>query len=122
MQLFRFVFFLVLWFVVGIYLIPTFLRIRRFLNAETLLVGRWLSVWAWSSWRPMPGSRPLGRFIMGSILAGTTEGEHRRHRSVKDLFGRSSSYRSACSSSRLLVQYLGPILFLTFVVVVGQIF
>lgn len=38
-QLFKLIFFLILWFVVGIYLIPTFLKkIRKFLNQETLLV------------------------------------------------------------------------------------
>ena len=90
-QLFRFVFFLVLWFVVGIYLIPTFLkRIRRFLNAETLLVVSLALCLGMVVVATYAGFSPaLGAFIMGSILAGTTEAEsiEKITAPVKDLFG-----------------------------------
>ena len=62
---------------------------------------------------------------MGSILAGTTEAEsiEKITAPVKDLFGATSSVSvGMLVEPAVLVQYLGPILFLTFVVVVGQIF
>lgn len=103
-QLFRFVFFLVLWFVVGIYLIPTFLkRIRRFLNAETLLVVSLALCLGMVVVATYAGFSPaLGAFIMGSILAGYDRGrEHREdHRSGQGPV-RSDLLRigRACSSS-----------------------
>ena len=126
-QLFRFVFFLVLWFVVGIYLIPTFLkRIRRFLNAETLLVVSLALCLGMVVVATYAGFSPaLGAFIMGSILAGTTEAEsiEKITAPVKDLFGAIFFVSvGMLVEPAVLVQYLGPILFLTFVVVVGQIF
>lgn len=126
-QLFRFVFFLVLWFVVGIYLIPTFLkRIRRFLNAETLLVVSLALCLGMVVVATYAGFSPaLGAFIMGSILVGTTEAEsiEKITAPVKDLFGAIFFVSvGMLVEPAVLVQYLGPILFLTFVVVVGQIF
>lgn len=62
---------------------------------------------------------------MGSILAGTTEAEsiEKITAPVKDLFGAIFFVSvGMLVEPAVLVQYLGPILFLTFVVVVGQIF
>ena len=117
-QLFRFVFFLVLWFVVGIYLIPTFLkRIRRFLNAETLLVVSLALCLGMVVVATYAGFSPaLGAFIMGSILAGTTEAEsiEKITAPVKDLFGAIFFVSvGMLVEPAVLVQYLGPILFLT---------
>ena len=117
----------VLWFVVGIYLIPTFLkRIRRFLNAETLLVVSLALCLGMVVVATYAGFSPaLGAFIMGSILAGTTEAEsiEKITAPVKDLFGAIFFVSvGMLVEPAVLVQYLGPILFLTFVVVVGQIF
>lgn len=102
-QLFRFVFFLVLWFVVGIYLIPTFLkRIRRFLNAETLLVVSLALCLGMSSWRPTRGSRPpwalssWGPFWPVRPRPRASRRSPLRSRTCSE---RSSSCRSACSSS-----------------------
>ena len=82
---------LVLWFVVGIYLIPTLLKkARRFLNDEILLIvsiGLCFAMVAMSE--KMGFSAALGAFIMGSILAETIESEHieRLVSPIKDLFG-----------------------------------
>lgn len=126
-QLFKFVFFLVLWFVVGIYLIPTFLKkVRRFLNEETLLVvslGLCLGMVVVATYAGF--SAALGAFIMGSILAGTTQAERiaRITAPVKDLFGAVFFVSvGMLVEPAMLVEYIVPIVFLTLVVVLGQIF
>lgn len=84
-------FFLMLWFIAGIFFLPTFLRrAQRWLNDETLLVvsiGLCLMMVILAS---AAGFSPaLGAFIMGSILAETTQAERIEHiiKPVKDLFG-----------------------------------
>ncbi|MDD3108052.1 MAG: cation:proton antiporter [Alistipes sp.] len=126
-QLFKLIFFLILWFVVGTYLIPLFLKkARRFLNAETLLIvalGLCLLMVVLASYAGF--SSALGAFIMGTILAGTVESERIEKivSPVKDLFGAVFFVSvGMLVEPSLLVQYLGPILFLTVVVIVGQIF
>jgi CPA2 family monovalent cation:H+ antiporter-2 len=86
----RLVFFLLIWFLVGIYLLPSLLaRVRRFLSNEILLIvsiGLCLTMVALATKANF--SAALGAFIMGSILAETAEGERIEHlmASVKDLF------------------------------------
>lgn len=83
-------FFLLLWFLVGIYVLPSLLKkVRRFLNDEIMLVVSislcfLMVVLATKA----EFSAALGAFIMGSILAETEEGERIEHLmiSVKDLF------------------------------------
>ena len=126
-QLFKLIFFLILWFVVGIYLIPTFLeKIRKFLNQETLLVislGLCLIMVVLATYAGF--SSALGAFIMGSILAGTVQAEsiEKITAPVKDLCGAVFfvSVGMLVEPARL-VQYIVPIVFLTVVVIVGQIF
>ena len=84
-------FFLILWFVVGVFLLPSFLkRTRKYLNNETLLVvsmGLCLGMVVLASY--VGFSSALGAFVMGSILAGTNEAERIEKvvQPVKDLFG-----------------------------------
>ena len=84
-------FFLVLWFIVGIYAIPTILKkAKRFLNDEILLIvsiGLCFGMVAIAE--SLGFSSALGAFIMGSILAETIESEHieRLVGPIKDLFG-----------------------------------
>ena len=82
---------LVLWFVVGIYLIPTLLKkTRRFLNNEILLiVSIGLCFLMVAMAENMGFSAALGAFIMGSILSETIESEHieKLVSPIKDLFG-----------------------------------
>lgn len=87
----KLVFFLVLWFVTGIFLIPAFFRkVRKYMNNETLLIvalGLCLGMVVMATSAGF--SAALGAFIMGSILAETIEGEHitKLITPVKDLFG-----------------------------------
>lgn len=84
-------FFLALWFVVGIYVIPIFLKkLKRYLNDETALIvsiGLCLSMVILAV--SVGFSPALGAFVMGSILAETSEGKRIEHliAPVKDLFG-----------------------------------
>ena len=84
-------FFLILWFLVGIYLIPSILkRARRFLNDEILLIVSIGLCFGMVALAEAVGfSSALGAFVMGSILAETVESEHidRLVAPIKDLFG-----------------------------------
>ena len=84
-------FFLILWFLVGIYVIPTLLkRARRFLSDEILLVVSIGLCFGMVALAEAVGfSSALGAFVMGSILAETIESEHidRLVAPIKDLFG-----------------------------------
>jgi CPA2 family monovalent cation:H+ antiporter-2 len=83
-------FFLLLWFVVGIYAIPIFLRsIRAHLNDETTLVlsiGLCLMMVMIAT--KVGFSPALGAFVMGSLLAETRDGKRIEHliTPVRDLF------------------------------------
>lgn len=125
-RLFKLLFFLVSWFIVAIYLIPTLLtRIRRFLNDETLLVislGLCLGMVVLAT--SVGFSSALGAFVMGSVLAGTAEAKRieKVMAPVKDLFGAIFFVSvGMLVEPTLLWQYIGPIILLTIIVIVGQI-
>ena len=84
-------FFLILWFLVGIYVIPSVLkRARRYLNDEILLIVSIGLCFGMVALAETVGfSSALGAFVMGSILAETIESEHidRLVSPIKDLFG-----------------------------------
>ena len=77
-SIFKLVFFLVLWLVVGIYLIPLILRkTRPLMNDETLLVAALGLCFMMVVVAAKTGfSAAFGAFIMGSILSETLEAEH----------------------------------------------
>lgn len=87
----KLLFFLILWFVLGIYLIPTFLKkIRGMMDDEgylILAIGLCLAMVFVAV--QVGFSAELGAFIMGSILAETICAEKIEHitKPVKDLFG-----------------------------------
>ena len=87
----KIVFFLVLWFVVGIFLIPPFLRrTRRLMNDETMVVVSLGLCCAMAVVSTTVGfSSAFGAFVMGSILAETIEADKiiRVVEPVKNLFG-----------------------------------
>ncbi|MCM1354812.1 MAG: cation:proton antiporter [Staphylococcus sp.] len=120
-------FFLIIWFVVGVFVLPSLLNSqRRFLNSETLLIvsmGLCLGMAVFSV--ACGFSLALGAFVMGSILAGTSFAERIEKVTlpVKDLFG-SVFFISVgmMVNPHIIVQYWMPILFLSFVVIVGMIF
>ena len=84
-------FFIILWFLVGIYVIPTLLKkARKYMNDEILLIISIGLCFGMVSLATAVGfSSALGAFVMGSILAETIEGEHIEHlvSGIKDLFG-----------------------------------
>ncbi|MBR1765929.1 MAG: cation:proton antiporter [Bacteroidales bacterium] len=90
-QMVKLTFFLVAWFVFGIYLIPTFLRwMRRYMTEETLLilaVGLCFGMVVLASRAGF--STALGAFVMGAILSETIEADviHRIVTPLKNLFG-----------------------------------
>lgn len=119
--------FLLFCFVIGIFLIPSFLKkAKRFLNEETLLIvslGLCLGMVMLATYAGF--SSALGAFVMGSILAETIEAEHIEHliKPVKDLFGAIFFVSvGMLIDPMLLWQYKYPIIILTIVVMVGQIF
>ena len=84
-------FFLIMWFTVGIFLIPTlFKRFKRYISDEQMLIIAMGLCFAMVMFSIKSGfSAALGAFVMGSILAGTIEAERieRLISPVKDLFG-----------------------------------
>lgn len=123
----KLVFFLIIWFVVGISVLPLFLKkTRKFLNEETLLVvsmGLCLGMVVLATYAGF--SSALGAFVMGSILAGTNEAERIEKvvAPVKDLFGAIFFVSvGVLVSPDALTEYAFPICLLSLVVIVGQIF
>ena len=84
-------FFLILWFVIGIWLIPSVLkRARDYINDEILLIVSIGLCFGMVTLANLAGfSSALGAFVIGSILAETVESEHieRLVMPIKDLFG-----------------------------------
>jgi CPA2 family monovalent cation:H+ antiporter-2 len=119
-------FFLILWFIAGIFFIPSFLsRAQKHLNNETLLVlsiGMCLGMVMLSS---QAGFSPaLGAFVMGSILAETTQAERIEHivQPVKDLFGAVFFVSvGMLIDPKVLIDYSGPILIITLTLIVGKV-
>ena len=90
MSIVKLVFFLILWFVVGIYLIPTLLRkFKKYINNENLLIISIGLCFAMVIIANQVGfSSALGAFVIGSILAETDESSRIEHltESIKNLF------------------------------------
>ena len=90
MSIVKLVFFLILWFVVGIYLIPTLLRkFKKYINNENLLIISIGLCFAMVIIANQVGfSSALGAFVIGSILAETDECDRIEHltESIKNLF------------------------------------
>jgi monovalent cation:H+ antiporter-2, CPA2 family len=126
MSISRLIFFLVLWFIFGIFLIPTFLkRFRRLMSEETLLIvsaGLCLTMVVVAVETGF--SAALGAFIMGSILAETNDVKRieKLMDPVKNLFGAIFFVSVGMMVQPLLIaQYAVPILILVVTVVVGQL-
>ncbi|MES2648216.1 MAG: cation:proton antiporter [Bacteroidota bacterium] len=118
-------FFLCLWFLTGIYILPSVLKaISKFLSNETLLIvaiGLCLGMVVLASGAGF--SAALGAFIMGSILAETVYGERIEHlvTPVKNLFGAIFFVSvGILINIKLLWQYAGPVILLTLIVLVGK--
>nr|WP_315024272.1 cation:proton antiporter [uncultured Aminipila sp.] len=117
--------YLILWLLLGIYLIPTVLKkADKYLNDETLLIvslGLCLAMVVIANY--MGFSSALGAFLAGSILAGTVKAERIEDlvKPIKDLFGAIFFVSvGMLVNPDLILQYIGPIIILTFVTIVGQ--
>lgn len=123
MSVIRLVFFLLVWYVGGVFLIPTILKwARKFMSEETLTVFSvglcFFMVWLANK---AGFSSALGAFIMGSILAETLEAEmiHKLTTPIKNLFGAVFFVSVGMMvNPAILVQYWWQILVITVVVVV----
>ncbi|WP_443946033.1 cation:proton antiporter [Pedobacter sp. AW1-32] len=119
-------FFLVLWFLGGIFLIPTFLKkTRKLMNDETMLIVSLALCLIMVLLAVKVGFSPaLGAFIMGSILAETTQAEKIEHltKSVKDLFAAVFFVSvGMLIDPKVLVDYALPILVVTLATILGKL-
>ncbi len=91
MGIMKLVFFLVLWFLVGIFVIPTILKkAKKHLTDEIMLLVSVGLCFLMVVLANLAGfSSALGAFVMGSILAETVEGQRIENLTskIKDLFG-----------------------------------
>ena len=123
----KLLFFLIIWFVVGVYVLPSFLnKVRAFLNDETLLVVAMGLCFSMAVFSVTCGfSLELGAFVMGSILAGTMAAERMERvvLPIKDLFGAVFFISVGMMvEPSVLVTYWQEILLLAVVVIIGMIF
>ena len=127
MGLAKLVFFLILWFLIGIYMIPTILKkAHKYLNDEILLLVSLGLCFAMVSLASLAGfSEALGAFVMGSILAETLESEHIMHltKGIKDLFGAIFFVSVGMMvDPHVIAEHWGTILVLTITVMAGILF
>lgn len=121
----KLVFFLTIWFVVGIFFIPTLLqKAKHLLTDEMMLIISLALCLLMVIFAANVGFSPaLGAFIMGSIIAETTQAEHIEHlvKPVKDLFGAVFFVSvGMLINPDTLVEYALPVAILTLVVIFGQ--
>lgn len=125
MSVLKLAFFLILWFVSGIFFLPSLLKkINQLINEETLLIISvslcllMVILAAYAGFSPA-----LGAFIMGSILAETTKAEKIEHltKSVKNLFGAIFFVSvGMLIDLSVIVQYALPILAAVLVLIIGK--
>ena len=118
-------FFLVLWFVVGIFAVPLFLRsTRKLINNETLLIVSLGLCCLMAVVSTKVGfSSAFGAFVMGSILAETIEAAkiEKLVAPVKDLFGAVFFVSvGMLVDPKIIVEYAIPIAVLVLTILIGQ--
>lgn len=121
----KLIFFLILWFLAGVFLLPTILkRLRPLLTEETLLVVSLGLCFVMVYLTTHAGFSPaLGAFIMGSLLAETTEGKRIEHtiKSVKDLFAAIFFVSvGMLIDPQVLARFAVPIAVITIVTILGK--
>ncbi|MHC1718431.1 MAG: cation:proton antiporter [Acidaminococcaceae bacterium] len=122
----RLLFFLILWFIMGVYLIPSFFKkVDTLISDETLLIvsiGLCLGMVVLAT--NMGFSSALGAFIMGSLIAESKMAERAEHvvKPVQDLFGAVFFVSVGMMvDPKLLVEYAFPIFLVILAVISGQI-
>ena len=121
----KLLFFLLIWFLAGIFLVPTLLKqARKLINDETLLIiaiGLCFGMVVFAT--KVGFSAELGAFIMGSIFAETTKAEKIEHvlTPIKDLFGAIFFVSIGMMINlQAMWQYIGPILIITLLTIGGK--
>ncbi len=127
MTVLKLLFFLGLWFIMGIFLLPTFLKkTRDLLDEETLLIlviGLCLGMVLLAT--QVGFSAELGAFIMGSIIAETTSAERVEHliQPVKNLFGAVFFVSVGMLIDPVtIMEYKWPVLIVTAITLFGKLF
>jgi CPA2 family monovalent cation:H+ antiporter-2 len=125
MALIKLVFFLCLWFLSGIFLLPSLLKAgKKLMNDETMVVVSVGLCFLMVVLATKAGfSAPLGAFIMGSILAETTQAERIETltTSVKNLFAAVFFVSvGMLIDPKVLIEYAVPVVTLTLVVIFGK--
>ncbi len=127
MTVLKLLFFLALWFITGIFLLPTFLKkAKKLLDEEALLIlsiGLCLGMVVIAT--QVGFSAELGAFIMGSILAETTSAEKVEHimKPVKDLFGAVFFVSVGMLIDPVtIMEYKWPVLIVTLLTLFGKFF
>ncbi len=123
---FRLGFFLVLWFVVGIYILPPLLlKLRSLLNDETtLVVSLGLCLLMVLIATKVGFSPALGAFVMGSILAETKEGLRieRLVTPIRDLFSAVFFVSIGMMINPItLYNYAPQVFFITVLTITGKV-
>ncbi len=121
----KLLFFLILWFVGGIFFIPTLLKkAKKLFNEETLLIISIALCLMMVILATKAGFSPaLGAFIMGSIIAETIHSERIEHliKPVKDLFGAVFFVSvGMLINPNTLVEYAVPVLIITLITIFGK--
>lgn len=120
----KLVFFIILWFLVGIFFIPMLLKkAHKFLSDEILLIVAIGLCFVMVALANLVGfSSALGAFVMGSILAETLEGERISQlvTGIKNLFGAIFFVSVGMMvDPKIIAEHLGPVIVLAIVNVVG---
>lgn len=118
--------YLVVWLLLGIFLLPTVLnRTSSLMNDETLLIFSLGICFGMVLLANTLGfSSALGAFLAGSLLAGTVHAERVEHltKGVRDLFGAVFFISVGMMvDPAMLVAYIGPIILISLVTIVGKL-
>lgn len=119
----KLVFFLIIWFIFGIYLIPSFLRlIRKFMTEETLVIiaiGLCFMMVMLANYAGF--SSALGAFVMGSILAETLEADmiHKLVTPIKNLFAAIFFVSvGMLVDPKILIEYTWPVVIIALTIMI----
>jgi monovalent cation:H+ antiporter-2, CPA2 family len=122
----KLMFFVIIWFVLGIYFLPTFLqKVRKYMNSETtLIVAIGLCLLMVIVATKTGFSAALGAFVMGSLLAETRDGRTIEHllSPVKDLFAAIFFVSVGMLIDPLVIkEHFGLILLLSLITIAGKL-
>lgn len=120
-------FFLVLWFLVGIYLLPVFIKkTKKWMDEETVLILAIGLCFGMVLLATQVGfSAELGAFVMGSLIAETLLAEKIEHLTlpVKQLFGTIFFVSVGMMiDPQAMYTYAGPIFAITLLTIIGKFF